>query len=98
MSNWRHKLKIRDVIDNDKTIEEKKIEIANRIRVFSKKWCDINPIREQLENIADSFEAVEDSICEFDGCLNDLYDWGDQRVRKLPTDIQGIPSKMCFME
>lgn len=98
MANWRHKLKIKDIIENDESIENKKIEMAKRIKLFSKTWSEDNPIRMELEDIADNFEAVENNITEFDGCLEELYNWGDQQVRKLPTDIQGIDSKMCFME
>jgi len=99
MANWRNKLKIKDLLQDDKfTIAEKQIEIAKRIRVLSTKWRDGNPLREQLENLVDQFEAVEDSELEFNGVLEDLYDWGDQTVRTLPTDIRGIPSRMCFME
>lgn len=98
MANWRNKLKVKDIINDDNlSIEEKAIEIAKRIRVLATKWSEENPIREEIMDIADDFESVEPNVEEFDGCLERLYDWGDTVVRTRPQDNPNIISRMCWI-
>ena len=94
MSNWVNRLDLKDLWkakDEGKlTIQELGKGIAKRIR----KMPCYKIHEEVLEEIAVQFEFVGESVVEFDGILNKLYDWADIPLRTIRGQTQ---RKMCWV-
>lgn len=94
MSNWIHKLNLKDLWkaqeEGKLTTQELGKKVAKRIReaFFYKKY------EKELMVIAHEFENIEDDVEEFDELLNDLYDWADF---PLPTPPGEMQRKRCWV-
>lgn len=89
MANWKYTLDIRNIWVSDKmSVEKKGKAIAVKIRqTFPKEWFDweSDEYDEDLEDLIERFENITgyDEITpveEFDNCMDELYDFGDQHV------------------
>jgi predicted hydrocarbon binding protein len=93
MSKWVNKLDLSDLWKKrdtaDITVIEMGKEIAKRIRKMNcyEKYID------ELEDIADQFKNISESVEEFDDILCQLYDWGD-----ISLDGKFGGKKMCWIK
>ena len=93
MSKWVNRLDLKDLWvkrnEGKLTIQELGKQVARRIR----KMPVYKKYEEELEDIADSFDYVED-VEEFDDVLAQLYDWADC---PLYTPKGYMPRKTCWI-
>lgn len=90
MANWQYRLDIKDEYDEAKAGTLKPHEMAHRIAAKIKA---LGPWGIMLADIVDQFESMDerDTFDDTDLVMDQLYDWGDQRVGPRWDD------KMCWI-
>lgn len=95
MSNWTNTLNLKDLWearkDSNITLQKMGKIIAKRIRKL--RCYKDNDF--ELEEIAYSFEFIEEDVDEFDDVLEQLYDWADS---PLPTPEGEMQKKLCWIK
>lgn len=91
---WDHTIRIKDLLDDDnlnaEQIEARGKQVADRIRAGTpKKWREMGDDFDfELDEMLAAFDSIklieedeteEDLLTEFNGWLDQLYDWADGR-------------------
>jgi len=103
MSNWTHKLKLKDLHSafeaEELTAEKLGTEVATRVRTLIKQNTPPIPIDliEEAEEIAWSFENDIGDVEDYDKVLGELYDWADTPLPCSPRTPFAQQPKLCWV-
>jgi len=104
MSNWMNRINLKDL--NDSYVEGETSsaavgkEVAKRLRKLSECMRADEDEKDKLEDIICEFESIDDTASlreqqdEFNGILNELYDWGDTWVK---TPLGEMERRLCWV-
>ena len=94
MSDWQNRLDLKDLWkarrENDMPVQDMAKQVAIRIR---KMKC-YKDYEDKLDDIATEFEECDENVGEFDGILEELYDWADTPLETPKGEMQ---KKICWI-